>query len=142
MLTYINSRLNQWAEWLRRREDGGLGYPRECPYTRLQARSSTAGYIPIDEGEAWEIERAVQHLRTHAPHLHQVVVLFYRKTMTGEQMARECGCSRDTLYARLHQSHVEIMNWIHDECVREQEVRKNFKTSLEKAVDTLPTVPV
>jgi hypothetical protein len=134
MLTYINSRLNQWAEWCRRREDGGLGFPRECSYARLQARSSSAGYIPIDDGEAWEIERAVQHLRLVFPQLHQVVTLFYRRTMTGEQMARECECCRDTLYHRLHMSHVEIMNWIHDECAREHDAKK--------IVDTAPTVAV
>lgn len=114
MLTYINSRLVMWAEWVRRKDDGGIGFPRECSYTRLQGRSG-GGFVPNVDADCWEIECAVTALKTASPRLHQVVDLFYCRTMTGEQMAKRCQCSRDTLYARLHQAHVEIMNWLQDQ---------------------------
>lgn len=111
MLSYINSRLVQWAEWVKRKDDGGLGFPRECSYTRLQGRGSN-GFRPNVDNEAWEIEQAVTALQVESPHLHQVVQLFYLRSMTAQQMADKCGCSRDTLYTRLHHAHVEIMNWM------------------------------
>lgn len=116
MIDDINTRLQIWAEWIRRREDGGMGFPRECSYSRLQARSNT-GYVPIDEGDAWQIERAVTELKKRAPLLHQVIGVHYLRTMTIEQRAVTCQCGKRTFFDRLHAAHLQIRSIL---CAREQ----------------------
>lgn len=105
MILYINERLNEWAEWALKREDGGLGYPRECSYTRLQARSGS-GFVPVDNERAWDVERAVQELGGVSK---QVITEMYLRTGTAEQKARSCQCCVRTLFNRLHHAHVLIM---------------------------------
>ena len=39
---------------------------------------------------------------------------FYLRTTTVEILARRYNCSRDTIYARLHKAHVEIMGSLND----------------------------
>jgi DNA-directed RNA polymerase specialized sigma24 family protein len=125
MIDYINARCNQWVLWHRRGQDNGLGFPRECAYTRLDGR--TPGKVsqpPVDEA-AWEIERAVRALEHE---LNKVVIQFYLKRGTSEDKARACQCHRDTLYARLHTAHIRILEWLNDETagVPHQVVKQKF----------------
>ena len=114
LIVYINNRLLAWAGWAKRKADGGLGFPKECSYTRLQGRSGS-GFVPNANDECWEIEQAVIALRTSSPLLHEVVELFYLRTMTVDQMAKACGCGVTTFYVRLHQAHQSVMDWLHDQ---------------------------
>jgi hypothetical protein len=111
VIEYINVRCNQWAEWHRRRVDSGLGFPKECCYTRLQGRGPDGWQLTIDES-AWEIHRAVHSLDDC---LRMAVTVFYLGRGTIEQRARDCRCSFKTLYRRIDQAHVEIMGWLNDE---------------------------
>lgn len=97
----LDRRLNNWAEWNLRREDSGIGFPRECSYTRLQISTSGGGYMPIIESDAWLIEHAVITLGQAYPILHQVIVERYLKTRSAEQMYRACNCSERTFFRRL-----------------------------------------
>lgn len=112
--TYINTRLNQWAQWTLQRTSGGLGYPRECSYTRMMARSSAGFMSPGMDEEAWLVEKAVQDLPDY---LKETVQVFYIGKGTVEQKARDLHCSRDTVYSRIERAHGQIMDWLNaDAC--------------------------
>jgi hypothetical protein len=110
--TYINNRLNQWALWSAQRLSGGLGFPSECSYTRLTARSSNGFRSPNFDEDAWLIEQAVLALPDY---LRETVIAVYIKTGTTEQKAKDLRCHRDTIYARLDLAHSKIMDWLNDE---------------------------
>lgn len=114
MIDYINHRLVCWAEWATRRDDHGLGWHREAPYTRQVISHSRGNVDEINEA-ALEIEASVLKLRQHRSDLYDVVMEFYRKTGSAEFKAKQLHISRDTLYARLHNSHIWIMGWIQDQ---------------------------
>jgi len=107
---YIKTRMQQWAEWAAMRESGALGYPRECSYTRMQARSGSSGFHSPDiDMEAMEIEDAVRVLPEY---LRATVREYYVKGGTVEQKAKVLCCHRDTLYARINQAHLIISGWL------------------------------
>lgn len=120
MIDYINHRLVLWAEWATRRDDSGLGYPRQAHYTKAVLTHSRGCIEEIDEA-AMEMERAVQALGHALPMLRQAVMEFYRKTGSAEYKARVLGVHRDTLYARIHQAHVWVMEWLQDQAAVERE---------------------
>ena len=109
--THINDRLNQWARWLLSQASGGLGYPSQCAFARMSADGdSYSSRVPVGISEAaWEVEQAVQSL---APELRQCVVAIYCESGTMEQKAKDYGCHRVTLYARLDRAHEQIMDWL------------------------------
>ena len=103
----IEQRLGRWAQWVLTRESGGLGYPRECPYTRLMARGGS-GFIPGLDAEAMQIETAVCELKKENAELHQVIHVRYLGTRTLDQMYRVCGCSERTFFRRLAEAKLAI----------------------------------
>lgn len=111
MIQYINTRLNIWAEWHRKRQDSGGGFPKECCYTRLQARGADGFQLTLDE-KAWEMHRAVHSLDEI---LRQAIFAFYTGKGTIDQRARDCDCSFKTLYRRIDQAHVQLLGWLNDE---------------------------
>lgn len=113
MIPHINDLMNVWAEWvLTGRRVVGLDYPSQCAFTRLAPASGQARGASFND-DAWLVENAVQSL---APDLKRVVMVFYLQNATAEQMARDLHCSRDTLYARLHRAHTEVMGYISENC--------------------------
>lgn len=106
--TYINTRLNQWAQWVQARASGALGYPSRCAFVRLAAERDPSSRLPmgVDE-QAWEIERAVQELQ---PELKQCINEFYCRIGTAEQKAKYCKCTVKTLYNRLDRAHNRILD--------------------------------
>lgn len=107
---YINTRCNQWADWYVRRQASGLGYPRECPYTRLQARGGDGYQLTVDEA-AWEIHQAIHGLIEEEK---LAVKSFYLVSGTIEHKIRVAGCSIPTLYRRIDRAHNRIMEWLND----------------------------
>ena len=114
MIEYINHRLVIWAEWAIRRDDGGLGWPRQAHYTKA-VLSHTRGNVEEINEQAMEMERAVLALGGAQPVLVKAVMEFYRKGGSVEYKARMLGVCRDTLYTRLHQSHIWLMGWLQDQ---------------------------
>lgn len=111
MIVYVNSRLVSWAEWVASgRKVVGLGYPSQCAYTRMAAHGGQHRGAEFDE-DAWEVEQAVNRLDND---LQQMVMEFYLSTTTVEIMARNLHCHRDTVYARLHRAHHEILGHLND----------------------------
>jgi DNA-directed RNA polymerase specialized sigma24 family protein len=91
---------------------GGLGYPRECSYTRLIERSGNGFHSPNFDEDAWLVEKAIQSLPDS---LKDTVQVFYLRVGTIEQMAKELHCHRVTIYARIDVAHSKIMDWLNDE---------------------------
>lgn len=108
MIEYINRRLNDWADWcVKGRRVVGLGYPSGPSFTRLA--KPTSAITPLPEEECWEIEQAIHRLDGR---LKVVVEQFYLRAGTAETHAKALRMCRDTLYVRLHQAHVGIMEWL------------------------------
>lgn len=114
MIEYMNHRLVCWAEWAIRRDEGALGFPRQSHYTKAMLGHSRGNIEEINE-QAMEVERAVLALRRTMPILSNAIMEFYRKTGSAEYKARVLGVHRDTLYARIHQAHIWLMEWLQDE---------------------------
>ncbi|MEO6147036.1 MAG: antiterminator Q family protein [Sulfuriferula sp.] len=112
MILHINDLLNRWALWSTRRASSGMGYPRQVIYTRLVGNGAAARMPDIDE-ESWAVEQSVQSLKHHR-NLYEVVVEIYLTGGTSEQKAKALHCHRDTMYVRLHQSHIIVMNWLNE----------------------------
>jgi DNA-directed RNA polymerase specialized sigma24 family protein len=108
MIEHINARLIRWADWAARSNRAvGLGYS-PCTIIRLmkgEFRCTFNRNDPMINDEAMNTERAVIKLPDE---LRKVVVVYYLKSGTVEQKARDCRCCRDTLYARLHHAHQRI----------------------------------
>lgn len=103
----IKTRLQQWAEWSLMRDGGSLGYPRECSYTRMQARSGSPGFFSPDiDLEAMQVEDAVRELPEY---LRDTVRQYYVAPGTVEQKARVLCCNKKTIYLRLECAHQLII---------------------------------
>lgn len=109
MILHINAKLNVWADWVATgRKVVGLGYPSQVSFSRMTP--SVCGLrAPIENEEAWEIEQAVHRLDTR---LRDVVDQFYLRAGTADSHAKALCICRDTLYVRLHDAHVRIMEWL------------------------------
>ena len=109
MILFVNEKLNRWSTWVASgRKVVGLGYPSQCAFSRLTP--SAGGWrAPIENEEAWEIERAVVRLD---PQLRAAVEQFYLRAGTAESHAKALRCCTKTLYTRIHQAHVKIMEWM------------------------------
>jgi len=110
MIEYIHNRLCRWSVWVARgNRVPGLGYPTACGYTRL---TPSGGRPDVDfNDDAWEIDRAVCSMDQDAV---KFLRMFYLEPGTIAGKAAKAGCHRDTLYARLHQAHVRVMEWLQD----------------------------
>jgi DNA-directed RNA polymerase specialized sigma24 family protein len=107
---YIKTRLQQWAEWSAMRESGAVGYPRECSYTRMQARSGAPGFFTPDlDEDAMDVEKAVRELPDY---LRATVREYYVAPGTVEQKAKSLCCNKNTIYLRLERAHALISDWM------------------------------
>lgn len=109
MIPHINDRLNQWARWVATgRKVRGLGYPSVVAF----ARTIGGGHgDPGFDESSWEVDQAYRALPAEQRDL---VALFYTRVETVESIARKQGCSRDTIYVRLHTAHCHILGTLND----------------------------
>lgn len=115
MITYINERLNQWVEWrLSGRHIKGLGYPSCANFYRLAPLPTDRVVVPIPNEACYEIDQAVCWLKKHHSNLFEVVMQFYDHAGTAQSHAKALRISERTLYNRLHQAHVLIMEYLQD----------------------------
>lgn len=119
MIDYINTRLNGWAAWLKSGKRNCLGYPTHAAFARLMPSSQPAGpLVPYLNEEAEEIDRAVSSLPVD---VRELLKEFYMHEGPAEAKAKRLKCCRDTLYARLHQAHVRVMEWLQDQYDRAEQ---------------------
>jgi hypothetical protein len=114
MIDYMNHRLVCWAEWAVRRDAGAQGFPRQSHYTKAVLSHSRGSIEEINEA-AMEVETCYLALRHARAPLADAVFEFYRKTGSAEYKAKKLGVCRDTLYGRLHQAQVWMMEWLQDQ---------------------------
>jgi len=109
MITYVNNRLNQWARWIATgRKVRGLGYPSCISWARTPGSGN--GSPEFDE-DAYSTDQAVRALPAELKHL---VEQFYTRIETVDSLSRTLGCSRDTVYSRLHQAHQHMLGSLND----------------------------
>ncbi|BBB65898.1 hypothetical protein UNDYM_1645 [Undibacterium sp. YM2] len=115
MIQYIDRLMQDWARWSKVRRDGGLGYPSSAAGCRLMVRGTAYGdFHDLDE-QSMEIEQIVSSMRKERPDMYKVVDWFYLAgDVTVDRIARELGCHRDTVYARLHAVHQHVMMVMQD----------------------------
>lgn len=110
MIVYVNTRLNQWAEWVAKRNDG-LGYPRAVAFSRMAHSGSFGPSSPDMCEDAWEVEQCVTHLEKS---LRAAVIEFYLRPGTCEQKAKALMCCKKTMYSRIDRAHNEILGLLND----------------------------
>lgn len=109
MITYVNDRLNQWAHWIATgRKVRGLGYPSCISWARSPGSGNRS---PEFDEDAYATDQAVRALPDELNHL---VKLFYTRIETVDSLARTLGCSRDTVYVRLHTAHNHMLGSLND----------------------------
>lgn len=110
MICHIHDKLLLWSSWRASgRRVRGLGYPSSSAFVRLVRSSHHAPHAPDIDEEACEIDAAVCALEGS---LREVVMQFYLRAGTSDTHARTLGICRVTLYARLHQAQVRIMEYL------------------------------
>lgn len=123
--TYVTKRMVQWSDWALKREDGSLGYPKQCSYTRLAASGGGSGYIPDLDSDAMEVDKILISIKKQDAKIFRVLHMFYgiefknghavpTATSTAALLAVEFGCHRDTVYSLLEKGHRLIMDGFHE----------------------------
>ncbi|PIP02756.1 MAG: hypothetical protein COX55_03565 [Zetaproteobacteria bacterium CG23_combo_of_CG06-09_8_20_14_all_54_7] len=107
----IHQRMLKWAEWVLRSDGGGLGFPCECSYTRMQQRSDCGFTAPEVDIESAETEKAVQSLEQYLRH---AVQAHYCMGGTRESQARQLGCSTTTVERRVERAHGQIARYLEE----------------------------
>lgn len=107
----ITQRMIRWAEWLLRGDSGGLGFPRECSYTRMQQRGGDGGYSIEVDIESADTEKAVQSLDQD---LKLAVQVYYLASATRETQAQYLKCHVRTMERRVERAHVQIVQFLDD----------------------------
>lgn len=111
MIGWIDEKLVMWGDWSRRRQDGGLGYPKNSPTCRMAA-GGVSGSIVLVESDAMAIEAAMVEVKASRSELYQVGWEWYVVGAPASSIARRLGCHRDTVYARLDALHIAVANRI------------------------------
>lgn len=108
MIIYIDTQLRLWAEW-RRSGHTRLGYPRRSAFVV----GGGGGQALITDEDALAVDRSVAALD---PILHQLVECYYisMRSCTAKEIAQHLHCSRDTVYDRLHRTHIAVMGYLQD----------------------------
>lgn len=115
-LERIKKRLDNWAIWKARGDGGGLGYhTRNILATDVWGRGTYNGAtIPVFEQEAEETDQAVASFRETRAHLYQTLQCIYLHDMGVNGTARQLGCARSTVLARLEQADAAVDMWLQD----------------------------
>ena len=113
--SYVATRLNQWAQWVMRRNDGGIGYPKKVPYINFVDRSEFGSSTPELQEDCFDVEKCVMAVRVVNNELHEVIYLAYIvNNMTIEQKLKLLGCCKQTYYNRLDRAHHMVLGYLND----------------------------
>jgi DNA-directed RNA polymerase specialized sigma24 family protein len=104
-LEHIRHRLEEWADWSVRKEDGARGFPRRSMLLALPSSGYRETIIPIITSQAEETDRAVQALKMNGKgHLFKVIECVYLKGMTLGDVAMTMQRSRQGVMTLLYQA--------------------------------------
>lgn len=112
---YIVGRLVRWSEWAARRQDSGLGYPKQVPYKNLMPRTDSSDHAPEFSDECFEMDKCVTALQTEGDDIYAVVMMHYGQINTTlDQRIAKLGCVKQTYYNKLDKAHRLILGWLND----------------------------
>tara|TARA_R100000808_G_C2105275_1_gene121096 strand:- start:75 stop:482 length:408 start_codon:yes stop_codon:yes gene_type:complete len=74
----LRAMLVDWGRYVRTGNDPGIGYPRECAYTKLAPRGSGFDSVPDDVSKLEMSNRAVQIMTLVRPELGAILWAEYR----------------------------------------------------------------
>lgn len=128
-LEHIKRRLDNWALWRARMNDGGVGWSTRNKLAvwaeDVWSRSSYHGAsIPHFDEEATETEQAVQALKLGKGHLYVTLDYIYLKDLGVNEAARRMRRAASTVHAQLEQADRWIDAWLQVELERKQAQRK------------------
>ncbi|NLX17581.1 MAG: hypothetical protein GXY45_11545 [Ramlibacter sp.] len=136
-IEHIRQKLENWALWRSRMNDGGLGYSsRNIMAVWAEDVWSGTSYhgasIPHSEADAEAVDRAVQSLKlSRSSHLYETLDCHYLRGMGVSEVARHMGRARCTINAQLDQADRYIDNWLRAE--REQHDKMRAQAEAERA---------
>lgn len=116
MIYFVHDKLMVWAAWACKKSSGGLGYPKECSYTKLvNVRSEVVAFTPEMNADAEEMEQCIVALSVNDPKLAQVIRLRYMfQTMSDLQISKQVGCSNKTVGAWVGVAQQKLLGFMND----------------------------
>lgn len=134
-MKHIEQKLVNWGEWMRRRQDNGLGFG-NSPMARLMgasARVEAGSSVPVDEIEASKTDSAVQSLPRN---LRQYADLWFVQQLPVREVARKGGCGTATVQVRIDQVVLGVARWFE---ARQQLIEQAKRMSEKKTISRLDT---
>lgn len=116
-IEYVKRRLENWALWRARMNDGGLGFKDRNPLAAwaedVWSRTSYHGAsIPHFDEDAEETDQAVQALKLGKGHLYVTLDFYYLKDLGVNECARRMQRAVSTVHAQLDQADRWIDAWL------------------------------
>ncbi|WP_287919906.1 hypothetical protein [Comamonas sp.] len=116
-IEYIKRRLDNWALWRSRMNDGGLGFKDRNPLAvwaeDVWTRNSYHGAsIPHFDQDAEETDQAVQALKLGKGHLYVTLDFYYLKDLGVNECARRMRRAESTVHAQLADADRWIDAWL------------------------------
>ena len=133
-IEHIKRRLDNWALWRARMNDGGQGWRDRNPMAvwaeDVWTRTSYHGAsIPHFDQDAEETDRAVQALKLGRGHLFVTLDCIYLKDLGVNATARRMGRAVSTIHAQLEQADRWIDAWLQ----AEREAKDKARAQVEAA---------
>ena len=119
MQDYIEQRLVNWGNWMRKQDDAGLGYG-QSPIASLMsvaARAEPGSAVPVNECDAALTDSAVRGLPRH---LQTFAGLWYVRGLTIREVAKRMSCGTATVQVRMEEIRIGVKRWLdaRDETIR------------------------
>jgi hypothetical protein len=109
---WVKYRLDNWALWHARQQEGGLGYYSSSSFLHeASADRYREAVVPVDEVDAALTDQAVQSLRPDRDHLHLTLCCIYLKGLGVKETARRQARAESTIKAHLEQADQAIALW-------------------------------
>lgn len=138
-IEHIKRRLDNWALWRARMNDGGQGWRDRNPMAvwaeDVWTRTSYHGAsIPHFDEDAEETDRAVQALKLGRGHLYVTLDCIYLKDLGVNDTARRMRRAVSTIHAQLEQADRWIDAWLQ----AEREAKDKARAQVEAKKQSFP----
>jgi hypothetical protein len=111
-IEWIKHRLDNWANWKARNQDGGLGWASQAAFlNEYSSDRYREARIPIDDVDAGVTDQAVEALLPDQAHLYRTLHHIYLLGLGIKETSRREGVAESTVNARLAASDAAIRAW-------------------------------
>ena len=135
-IEYIKLRLNNWALWRARQNGHGLGFAGINVLMLERVDKSRESYVPHDENDAEQTERAVESLKLSKTALYVTLHLYYLKGIGIRGVMRELGKSERTVLANLEAADLAISAWLQDDMELRKQQRETYLAATARTKNT------